>query len=126
MHSFMVVFRALCGEWIETMYICLRVINNDVIVVIYYFLMVVVGSFQVREPELANGSGYKITKFLCSFKVMHIFTALLFTNDDSSAISNKPGQKSSKKTVKPQQKFKLEPFLKEKLLEPSIKKLYGM
>lgn len=58
---------------------------------------------------------------------MHIFTALLFTNDDSAAISSsKKAQVSLKKSAKPKEKFQLEPFLKEKLLEPSIKQIYSM
>ena len=55
---------------------------------------------------------------------MHIFTALLFTNDDSAAISLEKPQ-ILKKSSKPKEKFQLEPFLKEKLLEPSIKQIYG-
>lgn len=55
---------------------------------------------------------------------MHIFTALLFTNDDSTVISTKKAQKQ--KTAKPKEKFQLQPFLKDKLLEPSVKKIYGM
>lgn len=50
MHSFMVVFRALCGEWIETMFLCLQAASKkQAIIMIYYFLMVIVQSFQVRE-----------------------------------------------------------------------------
>lgn len=49
MHSFMVVFRALCGEWIETMFLCLQFTNSRTICIIYYFLLVVVSSFQVRK-----------------------------------------------------------------------------
>lgn len=48
MHSFMVVFRALCGEWIETMFLCLQVASNHTICIIYYLLLVSVSSFQVR------------------------------------------------------------------------------
>ncbi|KAJ6641281.1 Sodium channel protein PaFPC1 [Pseudolycoriella hygida] len=98
MHSFMVVFRALCGEWIETMFQVLLVASNSWLCVIYYFLLVTCSSFQI----------------------MHIFTALLFTNDDSTAISSKKSEKS----VKPKEKFKLGRFLKDKLLEPSIRKIY--
>lgn len=56
---------------------------------------------------------------------MHIFTALLFTNDDSTAISTKKTQTILQKTGKPKEKFELQVFLKEKLLEPSVKKIYG-
>lgn len=56
---------------------------------------------------------------------MHIFTALLFTNDDSTAISTKRSQGMFQKTKKPKEKFQLQQFLKDKLLEPSVKKIYG-
>lgn len=56
---------------------------------------------------------------------MHIFTALLCTNDDSTVISTKKSQKLFEKRTKPKEKFQLQPFLKEKLLEPSVKKIYG-
>lgn len=48
MHSFMVVFRALCGEWIETLWLCLLVSSNQTVCFIYYLLLVTVSSFQVR------------------------------------------------------------------------------
>ncbi|KAG4067544.1 hypothetical protein HA402_005316 [Bradysia odoriphaga] len=102
MHSFMVVFRAQCGEWIETMFMCLQVTSNRTVCFIYYFILVTVGSFQI----------------------MHIFTALLFTNDDSTAISTNKSRKWFQKTAEPKERFQLQPFLKEKLLEPSVKKIY--
>lgn len=57
---------------------------------------------------------------------MHIFTALLFTNDDSTAISTKNTQESLQQNAKPKEKFQLGRFLKEKLLEPSVKRIYGV
>lgn len=48
-HSFMIVFRSLCGEWFETFTDCFLV--NGHIALIYYVALVIVGGFTVSiEP----------------------------------------------------------------------------
>lgn len=44
-HSFMVVFRALCGEWVESLYDCLLV--NDDTSIVYFCALAFIGSFVV-------------------------------------------------------------------------------
>lgn len=56
---------------------------------------------------------------------MHLFTALLFTSDDSSALPSIKKQKAVKSVEKSKKKFHFKTYLKDKLLEPSIKKIYG-
>lgn len=66
-------------------------------------------------------------------QIMHLFVALILTNDDSTVLSasNAPSstteshanQSTSKSPSS--RKFNLHTFLKEKLLEPNILKIYG-
>jgi voltage-gated sodium channel type II alpha len=46
MHSFMIVFRVLCGEWIESMWDCMRV--GDVSCIPFFLATVVIGNLVVR------------------------------------------------------------------------------
>lgn len=55
---------------------------------------------------------------------MHIFTALLFTNDDSTAIKSNNKRQILPKSAEPKEKFQLTQFLKDKLHEPTIKQIY--
>lgn len=45
-HSFMVVFRALCGEWVESMYDCILV-SGDKSSIVYFHALAFIGSFLV-------------------------------------------------------------------------------
>ncbi|VEL25843.1 unnamed protein product [Protopolystoma xenopodis] len=44
-HAFMIVFRVLCGEWIESMWDCLQV--NGWICIIFFLLTMVLGNLVV-------------------------------------------------------------------------------
>ncbi|XP_055311841.1 sodium channel protein para-like [Sitodiplosis mosellana] len=104
-HSFMVVFRSLCGEWVESFYDCM--VATDAPSIVYFCALALIGSFAI----------------------MHLFVALILTNDDSSVLaSNAPDSNSHSKqsTIKSSsnRKFNLHTFLKEKLLEPNIQKIY--
>lgn len=46
MHSFMVVFRALCGEWVESMYDFILV-SGDKSSIVYFVALAFIGSFLV-------------------------------------------------------------------------------
>ena len=46
MHSFMIVFRVLCGEWIESMWDCMLVASN--VCVPFFLATVVIGNLVVR------------------------------------------------------------------------------
>lgn len=45
MHSFMIVFRVLCGEWIESMWDCMHV--GDVSCIPFFLATVVIGNLVV-------------------------------------------------------------------------------
>ncbi|RMB92433.1 hypothetical protein DUI87_31150 [Hirundo rustica rustica] len=58
-HSFLIVFRVLCGEWIETMWDCMEVAGQAMCLIVFMMVMVIgnlVGPL-VREPSAASGSG---------------------------------------------------------------------
>lgn len=70
--------------------------------------------------------------FFLPSQIMHLFVALLLTNDDSAAIPNtideSSGQQSNSQQLAAESmptKFNLHAFLKDKLLEPYIKQIYG-
>ncbi|KAI5721996.1 hypothetical protein M8J76_002131 [Diaphorina citri] len=63
MHSFMIVFRVLCGEWIESMWDCLHV--GDVSCIPFFLATVVIGNLVV----------------------LNLFLALLLSNFGSSSLS---------------------------------------
>ena len=46
MHSFMIVFRVLCGEWIESMWDCMWVASK--VCVPFFLATVVIGNLVVR------------------------------------------------------------------------------
>ena len=61
MHSFMIVFRVLCGEWIESMWDCMLVSSN--VCIPFFLATVVIGNLVVSNWKillLNNG----ITSFL--------------------------------------------------------------
>merc|ERR1712015_382314 len=51
MHSFMIVFRVLCGEWIESMWDCMVVANK--VCVPFFLATVVIGNLVVLNLFLA-------------------------------------------------------------------------
>ncbi|XP_076261232.1 sodium voltage-gated channel paralytic isoform X20 [Rhynchophorus ferrugineus] len=63
MHSFMIVFRVLCGEWIESMWDCMHV--GDVSCIPFFLATVVIGNLVV----------------------LNLFLALLLSNFGSSSLS---------------------------------------
>jgi hypothetical protein len=40
-HSFLIVFRVLCGEWIETMWDCMEVAGQAMCLIVYMMVMVI-------------------------------------------------------------------------------------
>lgn len=47
-HSFLVVFRVLCGEWIETMWDCMEVHGSQTMCIIVFMMVMVIGNLVVR------------------------------------------------------------------------------
>uniref|UniRef100_A0A8C2ENJ7 Sodium channel protein n=1 Tax=Cyprinus carpio TaxID=7962 RepID=A0A8C2ENJ7_CYPCA len=48
-HSFLIVFRILCGEWIETMWVCMEVAGASMCLIVFMMVMVI-GNLVVGEP----------------------------------------------------------------------------
>ncbi|XP_074071896.1 sodium channel protein type 9 subunit alpha-like isoform X1 [Macrotis lagotis] len=51
-HSFLIVFRVLCGEWIETMWDCMEVAGQSLCLIVYMMVMVI-GNLVVLNLFLA-------------------------------------------------------------------------
>uniref|UniRef100_A0A673CVA7 Sodium channel protein n=1 Tax=Sphaeramia orbicularis TaxID=375764 RepID=A0A673CVA7_9TELE len=51
-HSFLIVFRVLCGEWIETMWDCMQVSGTTMCIIVYMMVMVI-GNLVVLNLFLA-------------------------------------------------------------------------
>uniref|UniRef100_A0A8C2DI04 Sodium channel protein n=1 Tax=Cyprinus carpio TaxID=7962 RepID=A0A8C2DI04_CYPCA len=51
-HSFLIVFRVLCGEWIETMWDCMQVAGQTLCLIVYMMVMVI-GNLVVLNLFLA-------------------------------------------------------------------------
>ena len=47
-HSFLIVFRVLCGEWIETMWDCMEVAGQAMCLTVFMMVMVI-GNLVVRK-----------------------------------------------------------------------------
>ncbi|KAJ2949663.1 hypothetical protein O0L34_g15590 [Tuta absoluta] len=73
MHSFMIVFRVLCGEWIESMWDCMLV--GDVSCIPFFLATVVIGNFVV----------------------LNLFLALLLSNFGSSSLSTPTADQDTNK-----------------------------
>ena len=50
MHSFMIVFRVLCGEWIESMWDCMLVSSN--VCIPFFLATVVIGNLVVSNWKI--------------------------------------------------------------------------
>lgn len=40
-HSFLIIFRILCGEWIETMWDCMEVADQGMCIIVFMMVMVI-------------------------------------------------------------------------------------
>lgn len=103
MHSFMIVFRVLCGEWIESMWDCMLV--GDVSCIPFFLATVVIGNLvvsslslcylfppaddQQRLPKVlpVQSSCILSPTILVSLQVLNLFLALLLSNFGSSSLS---------------------------------------
>uniref|UniRef100_UPI0035901B20 sodium channel protein type 8 subunit alpha-like n=1 Tax=Myxine glutinosa TaxID=7769 RepID=UPI0035901B20 len=73
-HSFLIVFRILCGEWIENMWICMKLSENDYICIIFFLVVLVFGNLVVLNLFLAL--------------LLSSFSADLFQTDDDKEMTN--------------------------------------
>lgn len=49
-HSFLIIFRILCGEWIETMWDCMKVAQQPLCLLVFLLVMVI-GNLVVSMPS---------------------------------------------------------------------------
>ncbi|XP_016147573.1 sodium channel, voltage gated, type XII, alpha a [Sinocyclocheilus grahami] len=59
-HSFLIVFRVLCGEWIETMWDCMEVAGQPLCILVFMLVMVI-GNL-VEVASLSEGSTVDLRK----------------------------------------------------------------
>lgn len=87
MHSFMIVFRVLCGEWIESMWDCMYV--GDVSCIPFFLATVVIGNLVVSIAKKVSEERNKKTTKISSTpqQVLNLFLALLLSNFGSSSLS---------------------------------------
>lgn len=52
-HAFLIIFRILCGEWIETMWDCMEVSGQSLCLLVFLLVMVI-GNLVVSEPWPRN------------------------------------------------------------------------
>ncbi|XP_035271256.1 sodium channel, voltage gated, type V-like, alpha b isoform X3 [Anguilla anguilla] len=60
-HSFLIVFRVLCGEWIETMWDCMEVAGQPLCILVFMLVMVI-GNLVKDEISLSEGSTVDLRK----------------------------------------------------------------
>uniref|UniRef100_A0A672S2F3 Sodium channel protein n=1 Tax=Sinocyclocheilus grahami TaxID=75366 RepID=A0A672S2F3_SINGR len=56
-HSFLIIFRILCGEWIETMWDCMEVADQGMCIVVFMMVMVIgnlITQMQNRLPDMSK------------------------------------------------------------------------
>lgn len=87
-HSFLIVFRVLCGEWIETMWDCMEVAGQAMCLIVFMMVMVI-GNLVVRKNNhvIVYVQPNDIVKFWSSRfgfvflpEVLNLFLALLLSS----------------------------------------------
>ena len=53
-HSFLVIFRILCGEWIENMWVCMEVGEKSICLILFLTVMVLGNLVVSRDPTKAE------------------------------------------------------------------------
>lgn len=97
MHSFMIVFRVLCGEWIESMWDCMLV--GDVSCIPFFLATVVIGNLVVciSKKNIATLSFINKLPKQIIFQVLNLFLALLLSNFGSSSLSTPTADQDTNK-----------------------------
>lgn len=72
-HSFLIVFRVLCGEWIETMWDCMEVAGMTMCIILYMMVMVIGNLvvhyhlfWSIHESTLSNSNQIFVAFMSCS------------------------------------------------------------
>ncbi|XP_078075266.1 sodium channel protein type 1 subunit alpha-like [Mustelus asterias] len=77
-HSFLIVFRVLCGEWIETMWDCMEVAGQPLCILVFMLVMVIGNLVSDRQRKEKPVGFYELYSYISS---------------KSSAFSNLPTRK---------------------------------
>ena len=87
MHSFMIVFRVLCGEWIESMWDCMLV--GDSTCIPFFLATVVIGNLVVSGRRRNPIRRPLIRLFVAPpLQVLNLFLALLLSSFGASNLSS--------------------------------------
>ncbi|KAJ7322136.1 hypothetical protein JRQ81_018423 [Phrynocephalus forsythii] len=54
-HSFLIIFRILCGEWIETMWDCMKVVGQPLCLLVFLLVMVIGNLVRAVLPPRSDG-----------------------------------------------------------------------
>uniref|UniRef100_A0A8C5WM75 Sodium channel protein n=1 Tax=Leptobrachium leishanense TaxID=445787 RepID=A0A8C5WM75_9ANUR len=57
-HSFLIVFRVLCGEWIETMWDCMEVAESSLCIMVFMLVMVIGNLVDPASGNICSKSDY--------------------------------------------------------------------
>ena len=73
-HSFLLVWRVMCGEWVEPLYDCLHITNDDKFCVPLFLLITVIANFMVFLLLLRH---IQMTTFVCQILIFYWFSRLI-------------------------------------------------
>uniref|UniRef100_A0A8C2FPV2 Sodium channel protein n=1 Tax=Cyprinus carpio TaxID=7962 RepID=A0A8C2FPV2_CYPCA len=78
-HSFLIIFRILCGEWIETMWDCMEVAGQGMCIVVFMMVMII-GNLVVTSLKL-----YETCQFSDQQRILSLFSSGQKTDGDESS-----------------------------------------
>uniref|UniRef100_A0A672HIN6 Sodium channel protein n=1 Tax=Salarias fasciatus TaxID=181472 RepID=A0A672HIN6_SALFA len=83
-HAFLIIFRILCGEWIETMWDCMEVAGQTMCLIVFMMVMVI-GNLVVSFMISLTYQGFRLLLFPLKVVLSHRFFSV--QDDDSSICS---------------------------------------
>ncbi len=102
-HSFLIVFRVLCGEWIETMWDCMQVAGQPLCLIVFMLVMVIgnlvvcivtLNKWTQRKSELCQ----HVVGFFQILQVLNLFLALLLSSFSADNLTA-PGEDVEKNNL---------------------------
>uniref|UniRef100_A0A3B3RCL9 Sodium channel protein n=1 Tax=Paramormyrops kingsleyae TaxID=1676925 RepID=A0A3B3RCL9_9TELE len=85
-HSFLIVFRVLCGEWIETMWDCMEVAGQPLCILVFMLVMVI-GNLVLDDISSLLKAKYAGGSLSSPEKVLNLFLALLLSSFSADNLS---------------------------------------
>ncbi|OWK58474.1 Sodium channel protein type 5 subunit alpha, partial [Lonchura striata] len=91
-HSFLIIFRILCGEWIETMWDCMEVAGQPLCLLVFLLVMVI-GNLVVSSQDVLGffssfpGGPAQMSAFFNPEMVLNLFLALLLSSFSADNLS---------------------------------------